>query len=204
MIFTAQKSITAAVLVWLLVIIVGSYSTYADVKLTKDHPGCFAKYAIGDTSKYFKTTPFFIAAYTIPMVALYIKIAYTAKKQASSVVAPSSQNNNTNTQNKNTDFKIIKMMVSILGMYFLSYIPIYIFAPMIDEKSPLYLHVIAYTFSIIYRSSTWMNVLIYSYMNKLFRKAFVQLLHLEKYLENKGVPRADTTMPNHMTHAQSI
>ena len=107
--------------------------------------------------------PFFIL--TAVIIILYIKIAILVRSKVNA-----DQTINQMTQNSKTksEYKVTKMMVWVLGCYFLFYMPAIIISPLISHDDSDGFLAVRYLAFFFWYNNSWLNVSIYATKTKQF------------------------------------
>ena len=150
----------------------------------------------------------FINGFIIPSVivclfvslTLYLKIGFTACKQSKENETSAHQNSSTialgspttvtesSARRKRafvTERKIAKMLGNVMGLYYLSYVPLAVVAIVTREQkdaSLVNLNTLFGSARMVYLVSTWINPVVYAWMSKDFRHYFGKFLHI-KFLQ---------------------
>ncbi len=115
--------------------------------------------------------PYFWVISTVTLI-LYIQISYTAYKHGQRIQNSGIANNPVR--------KITKMMASVIGIYFVLYLPIILVSlvGILEYNASMTERLIIYIADIIFMVNMWINPVIYYFNNENFHKAFRKILHL--------------------------
>ena len=180
-IFSVKKAVILTTTCWAIVLVLGTSSILVKAK-TPQGPVCLYN-NVFDTRVLVRNSVTYYILFTLPMIYIYSKIAHTAKKLSIAEVVPNGADEAARSLKK-TNIKLAKMIALILGLYLSTYACMFAFYTKVNYDSAYSIKLFYYTLAFFYRANTWVNTVIYGYMNKPFRKAFVTLLHLEKYFSS--------------------
>ena len=132
-------------------------------------------------------------------LTLYVKIGFTAYKQSKEIAKQTSVGQKVSiivpkgpTTVKEislrrkrafvTERKIAKMLGFVMGLYYLSYVPMTVVAILTREQenaSLVMLNTLFGSVRMVYLVSTWINPVVYTWMSEDFRHYFGKLLHIK-------------------------
>ena len=194
LIVTKQRATIAIVVIWSVTIFPTAVSFAFSPQLKKGMKCIAIDMLPPPILFYFCMPSFFLCA--AAMVCLYLKIWIIARKQAKQINDISLYNDlqSVATELKNpkklaiaikknkekSQMKVTKTMALVVGVYFLTWLPMIIFANIVQAfelnvKTGIYSWLIDVTY-IIWMSNTWLNPLIYSYRFTLFKQAFLKII----------------------------
>ena len=193
-IVTKSRVRLAITVKWVILCIMGVTSLFLmeDVKFPCD-PSLIRKTFING----FIIPSIFIFLFT--SLTLYLKIGFTAYKQSKEIAKQTSagQNSSTSTpegpttvtecslRRRGSSFierKIAKMLGIVMGLYYLSYVPMAVVAIVTREQKDASLVMLNTLFGsarMVYLVSTWINPVVYAWMSKDFRHYFGKLLRIK-------------------------
>ena len=177
---SARKAVFAVIFLWIFAFSLMLPAVLLNVKL---EPGdwCLTG-SVLDTNYYWKfVVPCFIVV-SFMIITMYSKIALTAKAKNKTGVHQLFQKSETKTiKASRKDFKVVKMMILILGIYLVSYIPLMILIAITDAGASNSLIIVYFVSVTLWKVSSWSNALVYGFMNRQFRMAFITILHLKRF-----------------------
>ncbi len=174
-IVTVKRTIAVLLVSWTVIIMIMTVTIWSANKLS---PGMRCSYLmILQPNVIYGVLFSWFAAASLITVALYVRISYIAYKQSKEISQIPGLN--ANRQMQSCQKKITKMMSMVVGIYFVSYIPAIIISIFNHKSAPVAVQILFEVTTIIWFSNSWVNVIVYAWQNKDFRKAFGHILGIK-------------------------
>ncbi len=175
---TKVKAICMIAIEWVLILILAALF---EVFLTNDMPppSCNVSYLYPPEVLTYASI-FGFGLVSIVTVIMYAKISYLAIRNTRRTIGDYALS--TRRDMASIEMKVTKMLLLVLGIYFVFYIPSLVSAQLVPEDN-MYDYkwaIIRHSVAVLWYATHAVNPIIYASTNKHFQKAFKRLLHTEK------------------------
>ena len=194
-ILTTRRIVSAIFGVFVLLIVYATVVQFTSNISKLDHTECMA-------SDAFPTELYNFGAYLLYFVLLcigliYLQIGRIAWKR-------SCDTDETGISSQKAQWKITKMITAVLVLYVLSYIPVIITLRLIhNDLTNRMFPLCYYIASVIAFCSTWINPLLYGYLDSHYRRAFFKILPTYVFQKVFG-SKANDILPSTSNYGQYI
>ena len=165
---TTRRIVSIIIGVFVLLIVYATVVQFTSNISTLDHTECMASDAFPTGLYNFGAYLLYFVLLCIGLIYLLIgRIAWKSSRNTKKIVFRSQK----------SQWKFTKMIAAVLILYIFSYIPVMITIRLIhNDLTNGMFPLCYYVASVIAICSTWMNPLIYGYLNSHYRRAFYQIL----------------------------